>query len=162
MAAIFEQADGLVGAHRRIVEARIADRRRGRCRGRAAAVGDGERIGRCGLVAFVGEDHVAGIDLCLGEAEIATVGAVAKRRSRRRARHRIAQCCRAALDVGGVQHGVVQPHGRAFGDGEVLIAISGASLTAVTSMVIVFGVGSRSTPPLAMPPLSRTWKLKPA
>ena len=37
--------------------------------------------------------------------------------------------------------------------------LTGASLTAVTSMVIVLGVGSRSTPG-AVPPLSRTWKVK--
>ena len=32
----------------------------------------------------------------------------------------------------------------------------GLSFTAVTLTVIVFAVGSRSTPPLAVPPLSRT------
>jgi hypothetical protein len=36
---------------------------------------------------------------------------------------------------------------------------TGASFTAVTSIVIVFGVGSRSTPG-AVPPLSCTWKVK--
>jgi hypothetical protein len=36
----------------------------------------------------------------------------------------------------------------------------GASLTGVTSMVMVFGVGSRSAPPFAVPPSSWTWKLK--
>ena len=36
----------------------------------------------------------------------------------------------------------------------------GASLTAVTLTVIVLGVASRLTPPLAVPPLSRTWKVK--
>ena len=36
----------------------------------------------------------------------------------------------------------------------------GASLTVVTSTVIVLGVGSRSTPPLAVPPLSCTWNVK--
>ena len=37
---------------------------------------------------------------------------------------------------------------------------TGASFTAVTLTVIVFGLGSRSTPPLAVPPLSCTWKVK--
>ena len=37
---------------------------------------------------------------------------------------------------------------------------TGTSLTGVTSMVIVFGLWSRSTPPLAVPPLSRTWNVK--
>ena len=36
----------------------------------------------------------------------------------------------------------------------------GASLTDVTLTVIVLGVGSRSTPPLAVPPSSCTWKVK--
>ena len=36
----------------------------------------------------------------------------------------------------------------------------GASLTAVTSMVIVFGVGSRLAPPSAVLPSSWTWKSK--
>ncbi len=36
----------------------------------------------------------------------------------------------------------------------------GASLAAVTSKVIVFAVGSVSTPPLAVPPPSLTWKVK--
>src|SRR5437588_11138756 len=38
--------------------------------------------------------------------------------------------------------------------------LTGASLTAVTLMVRVFGDWSRSTPPLAVPPLSCTWKVK--
>ncbi len=42
----------------------------------------------------------------------------------------------------------------------VLSVPDGASLTAATSMVMVFGVGSRSTPPLAVPPSSCTWKVK--
>ena len=36
----------------------------------------------------------------------------------------------------------------------------GASLTEVTLIVIVFGAGSRLRPPLAVPPLSCTWKVK--
>ena len=42
----------------------------------------------------------------------------------------------------------------------VLLAPDGASLTAVTLTVIVLAVGSRSTPPLAVPPSSCTWKVK--
>ncbi len=42
----------------------------------------------------------------------------------------------------------------------VLSAPAGASFTAVTSIVIVLAVWSRSTPPLAVPPLSCTWKVK--
>ena len=42
----------------------------------------------------------------------------------------------------------------------VLSVPSGASFTAVTLTVIVFGVGSRSTPPLAVPPSSCTWNVK--
>src|SRR4051794_27083943 len=38
--------------------------------------------------------------------------------------------------------------------------LTGASLTAVTLMVRVLGDWSRSTPPLAVPPLSCTWKVK--
>src|SRR3954464_7173914 len=38
--------------------------------------------------------------------------------------------------------------------------LTGASLTAVTLMVRVLGDWSRSTPPLAVPPLSRTWNVK--
>src|SRR5262249_60008739 len=38
----------------------------------------------------------------------------------------------------------------------------GVSATGVTLTVIVFGVGSRSTPPLAVPPLSCTWKVNEA
>ena len=38
----------------------------------------------------------------------------------------------------------------------------GGSLTGVTSNLIVLGVGSRLMPPLAVPPLSRTWKEKEA
>ncbi len=45
----------------------------------------------------------------------------------------------------------------ACGPGTVL---AGSSFTAVTSIVIVFGVGSRFTPPLAVPPVSWTWKVK--
>jgi hypothetical protein len=37
---------------------------------------------------------------------------------------------------------------------------TGASFTAVTSTVIVFGVGSRLAPPPAVPPLSCTWNVK--
>ena len=37
---------------------------------------------------------------------------------------------------------------------------TGASLTAVTLIVSVRTAGSRSTPPLALPPSSRTWKVK--
>ena len=44
----------------------------------------------------------------------------------------------------------------------VLLVPAGASLTAVTFTVIVLGVGSRSTPPLAVPPSSCTWKVKAA
>ncbi|MNC87180.1 hypothetical protein D3C83_28840 [compost metagenome] len=39
-------------------------------------------------------------------------------------------------------------------------APAGASLTGLTLIVIVFGVGSRSTPPFAVPPLSCTRKVK--
>ena len=39
-----------------------------------------------------------------------------------------------------------------------LLVITGASLTGITSIVSVRTVGSRSTPPLAMPPLSCTRK----
>src|SRR5205823_1285737 len=39
-------------------------------------------------------------------------------------------------------------------------APTGASLTAVTPIARVFGDWSRSTPPLAVPPLSCTWKVK--
>ena len=38
----------------------------------------------------------------------------------------------------------------------------GASLSSVTSMVMVFAVGSRLTPPFVVPPLSRTWNVKDA
>jgi hypothetical protein len=38
--------------------------------------------------------------------------------------------------------------------------LTGASLTDVTFIVIVRGVGSVSTPPLVVPPSSCTWKLK--
>ncbi len=44
----------------------------------------------------------------------------------------------------------------------VLSVPAGASLTEVTSMVMVFADWSRSTPPLAVPPLSCTWKVKEA
>ena len=40
--------------------------------------------------------------------------------------------------------------------------LTGASFTGVTLKVIVLGVGSVSTPPLAVPPLSRTWKVNEA
>lgn len=40
-----------------------------------------------------------------------------------------------------------------------LVALGG-SLMGVRSKRIVLGVGSRSKPPLTMPPLSRTWKVK--
>src|SRR5262245_56624972 len=40
------------------------------------------------------------------------------------------------------------------------LAPTGASLTLVTSMLMVLGVGSVSTPPLATPPPSWIWKLK--
>ena len=39
-------------------------------------------------------------------------------------------------------------------------SLTGASLTGVTLTVMVLALGSRSTPPLAVPPLSRTWKVK--
>ena len=39
---------------------------------------------------------------------------------------------------------------------KVVSVPAGASLTDVTLNVIVFGLASRSTPPLAVPPLSRT------
>src|SRR2546428_13840746 len=42
----------------------------------------------------------------------------------------------------------------------VLSVPAGASLTDVTSMVIVLGLWSRSTPLLAVPPSSCTWKVK--
>jgi hypothetical protein len=42
----------------------------------------------------------------------------------------------------------------------VLLAPAGASFTDVTSIVIVLALWSRLTPPLAMPPSSRTWKVK--
>ena len=42
----------------------------------------------------------------------------------------------------------------------VLSVPAGASLTGVTLNVIVFGDWSVSTPPLAVPPLSCTWKVK--
>src|SRR5436190_1366066 len=42
----------------------------------------------------------------------------------------------------------------------VLSVPTGASFTLVTLIVIVLGDGSRSTPPLAVPPLSWTWKVK--
>ena len=42
----------------------------------------------------------------------------------------------------------------------VVLAPDGESLTAVTLKVIVFAVGSRSTPPSAVPPLSCTRKVK--
>src|SRR5262249_53464192 len=35
----------------------------------------------------------------------------------------------------------------------------GASFTDVTLIVTVFGIGSRSAPPLAVPPLSCTWNV---
>jgi hypothetical protein len=41
-----------------------------------------------------------------------------------------------------------------------MLAPTGASLTGLTSMVIVRATASRSRPPLAVPPLSRTWKVK--
>jgi hypothetical protein len=37
---------------------------------------------------------------------------------------------------------------------------AGASLTEVTFSVNVFDEGSRSAPPFAVPPSSRTWKVK--
>ena len=43
-----------------------------------------------------------------------------------------------------------------------VIIATGASFTAVTSTVIVFGLWSVSTPPAAVPPLSCTWKVKDA
>ena len=42
----------------------------------------------------------------------------------------------------------------------VLEVPEGASLTEVTLIVNVLGLGSRLTPPLAVPPLSCTWKVK--
>src|SRR5207249_877913 len=42
----------------------------------------------------------------------------------------------------------------------VVAVPTGASLTGVTFTVSARGVGSRSTPPLAVPPLSCTWKVK--
>jgi hypothetical protein len=42
----------------------------------------------------------------------------------------------------------------------MLFVPAGASLTAVTLTVIVFGEASRSTPPLEVPPSSCTWKVK--
>jgi hypothetical protein len=36
----------------------------------------------------------------------------------------------------------------------------GASLTGVTLTVSTFAVGSRSAPPFAVPPSSRTWNVK--
>ena len=41
-----------------------------------------------------------------------------------------------------------------------IVDITGASFTGAISNVIVFGIGSRSTPPLLTPPSSRTWKVK--
>ena len=41
-----------------------------------------------------------------------------------------------------------------------LLAAVGGSLTGVTLSVIVLGVASRFLPPLAVPPLSCTWKVK--
>ena len=41
----------------------------------------------------------------------------------------------------------------------VLAALAGASLTLVIEMVITRAVGSRSTPPLAVPPESCTWNV---
>ena len=38
--------------------------------------------------------------------------------------------------------------------------LTGASFAAVTVIVKVLGVGSRSTPPLPVLPLSRTWNVK--
>jgi hypothetical protein len=43
-----------------------------------------------------------------------------------------------------------------------IVTPAGASLTGMTSIVIVFGVASRSTPPLAVPPLSCAWKVNAA
>ena len=42
----------------------------------------------------------------------------------------------------------------------VLDVPEGASFTGVTLMVNVLGLGSRLTPPLVVPPLSCTWKVK--
>ena len=42
----------------------------------------------------------------------------------------------------------------------VLSVPAGASLTEVTSTVIVLADASRSTPPLAVPPSSCTWNVK--
>jgi hypothetical protein len=42
----------------------------------------------------------------------------------------------------------------------VVFAPAGASLTEVTFTAIVLADGSRSTPPFAVPPSSRTWKVK--
>ena len=44
--------------------------------------------------------------------------------------------------------------------GPTRVVFTGASLTAVTLTVIVFALWSRSTPPLAVPPSSCTWKVK--
>ena len=42
----------------------------------------------------------------------------------------------------------------------VALGAAGASLTDVTSNVMAFADGSTSTPPLMVPPSSRTWKSK--
>ena len=41
-----------------------------------------------------------------------------------------------------------------YDSGLAVVVTTGASFTAVTSIVMVFGVASRSTPPFAVPPSS--------
>ena len=75
----------------------------------------------------------------------------------------------ASRALAGVSNGSVKPKSAAANvtavSSRVVIVLSapaGASLTAVTLNVMVLGDWSRSTPPLAVPPSSRTWKVKAA
>ena len=49
---------------------------------------------------------------------------------------------------------------RVFSHRHGVFAPSGALLTPVTLIVIVFGEGSTLSPPFAVPPLSLTWNVK--
>src|SRR5438876_110009 len=69
--------------------------------------------------------------------------------------------------LGGVSWGSVKPksaRANVYGVSSSVVTVvavpTGASLTGVTFTVSARGVGSRSTPPFAVPPLSCTWNVK--
>ena len=68
----------------------------------------------------------------------------------------------AGVSVGSVKPKIGGRQARAASSSVVTVVLvpAGASLTAVTLRVTVFALGSRSTPPLAVPPSSCTWKVK--